>query len=82
MRDPERVFEIDSEGAFHPVSFQQDNLGIFNEAVFQDDAGRVMVRPRLVKDLSSFARQWDNNLKEQGLVDVAQAEAQRRAGVG
>ena len=45
MHDPELVFEVDAAGQFHPVSFQQDNLGIYHEAVFVDDAGRVMVRP-------------------------------------
>jgi hypothetical protein len=29
-----------------------------------DDAGRVIVRPRLVKDLTAFTRQWDKNLKD------------------
>ncbi len=78
MRDP----EMDAAGNFHAVSFQQDNLGIYHEAVFMDDAGQVMVRPRLVKDLTSFARVWDRNLKEQGFVDAARAEAQRRAAAG
>lgn len=42
-----------------------------------DEAGRVMVRPRLVKELTWFARQWDKNLKEQGFLDAARAEAGR-----
>ena len=82
MRDPEVVFEVDTEGQFHPVSFTQDNLGVYHEAVFVDDAGQVMVRPRLVKDLASFARQWDKNLKDQGFVEAARAQAQRRPGTG
>jgi hypothetical protein len=80
MRDPEMTFEVDGEGRFHPVSYQQDNLGINQEAVFTDEAGKVMVQPRLVKELTSFARQWDRNLKAQGFVDAARAEAARRAG--
>jgi hypothetical protein len=40
------------------------------------------VRPRLVKDLASFARQWDRNLKEQGFVEAARAEVQRRVAAG
>ena len=55
MRDPEMVFEVDAAKTFHPVSFTQDNFGIYHEAVFVDDAGQVMVRPRLVKDLTRFA---------------------------
>src|SRR5215217_3432572 len=56
MRDPEIVFEVGPDGAFHPVSYQQDSLGIYQEAAFADDAGRVLVRPRLVKELAGFAR--------------------------
>jgi hypothetical protein len=35
----------------------RNNLGLYHEADFVDDAGQVMVRPRLVKDLTVFARQ-------------------------
>jgi hypothetical protein len=41
-----------------------------------------MVRPWLVKDLAAFARQWDKNLKDQGFVEAARAEAQRRVAAG
>jgi len=44
-----------------------------------DEAGRVMVRPSVLKDLASFARLWDRNLKDQGFLDAAQA-ASRAAG--
>src|SRR5436309_8875315 len=66
MRDPELVFEVSPDGKFSPVSYTQDNMGLYQQAVFQDEGGKVMVRPRLVKDLASFARQWDRNLKQQG----------------
>jgi hypothetical protein len=69
-------------GDFLPVSLTQDNLGIYQEAVFQDEAGKVMVRPRLVKELAAFMRQWDRNLKEQGFIEAARAEAARRAATG
>jgi hypothetical protein len=82
MRDPEMVFEVDAAGTFHSVSFQQDNLGLYHEAIFVDDAGRVMTRPRVAKDLATFARQWDRNLKDQGFVDAARAEARKRAAAG
>jgi len=82
MRDPEMVFEVEAAGKFHPVSYQQDNLGIYQEAVFVDDAGQVMVSPRLLRELAHFARQWDRNLKDQGFVDAARSEARRRAGEG
>jgi hypothetical protein len=82
MRDPEMTFEVDGEGRFLPVSYRQDNLGVYQEAVFLDEQGRVMVQPRVVKELASFARQWDRNLKDQGFVDAARAEALRRASEG
>src|SRR5439155_26553890 len=71
MRDPEIVFEVGADGTFHPVSYQQDGVpwNGYKEAVFTD-AGRVMVRPALVKDLTAFARVWDKNLAEQGFVDA------------
>ena len=50
-----------------------------HEAVFVDEAGRVLVRPRVLKDLVRFARLWDRNLKAQGFVDAARAAA-RAAG--
>jgi hypothetical protein len=75
MKDPDMEFEVDEVGQFHPVSFTQDNLGLYQEAVFVDEAGQVMVKPQLVKDLTSFSRQWDENLKDQGFVDAARAKA-------
>jgi hypothetical protein len=39
-------------------------------AVTED--GRVLVRHDLVRDLQSFARTWDRNIREQGFVDAAQ----------
>ena len=57
----------------------RDNAGASHEAAFVDEAGRVLVRPRVLKDLASFARLWDRNLKEQGFVEAARAAA-RAAG--
>jgi hypothetical protein len=58
MRDPEMLFEVspDEGGSlkkrqWSPVSFQQDNLGIYREVVFVNDTDRVMVRPNLFLDL-------------------------------
>jgi uncharacterized protein DUF6908 len=84
MRDPEIVFEVNPEadgplswkhGDWGPVMFQQDNLGIYQEAVFVGDDGQVLIRPKLVRDLKSFARTWDRNIKEQGFYEVAQTRA-------
>ena len=79
MRDPELTCEVGPGGSFHPVSFTQDNVGASHEAASVDDAGRVMVRLRVLKDLTSFARLWDRNLRQQGFVEAARAAA-RAAG--
>jgi hypothetical protein len=77
MRDPELTCEVGPDGTFYSVSFTQDNLGAYHEAVFVDDAGRVMVRPRVLKDLAVFAREWDRNLAAQGFVRTAGWPARR-----
>ncbi len=72
MRDPDVVFEVDFEGhRWGPISFRNDYLGAYQEAVFTDEAGRVMIQPALVNDLKAFARMWDKNLKDQGFLDAA-----------
>src|SRR5262249_14822047 len=63
----------------HPGPLPQGNAGASHEAAFVDDAGRVLVRPHVLKDLTSFARLWDRNLKDQGFVEGARAAA-RAAG--
>ncbi len=79
MRDPDMVFDVNTSddpaigwesGEWRPVSFRNDFVGLFQEALFVED-GKVMVRPRLVKELKSFARVWDRNIKEQGFVTAA-----------
>ncbi len=78
MRDPEMTFEIAADGTWHPTTFQNDYVGLFQEAVFQDDAGRVLIRPRLVAELKSFGRIWNQNIKDQGWIDAAKTAAAAR----
>ena len=70
MRDPDVEVEVVTDGLqgwrFLPVSYRQDGLGMFQEAVWQDDDGRVLLKPGLVRSISSFLRTWNNNLREQG----------------
>jgi hypothetical protein len=77
MRDPEVVFEVAGDD-WAPVSFQQDGLGVYQEAVAVEADGRVRVRPDLQAGLRSFARAWDRNLRDQGFLDAARAQARRR----
>ncbi len=85
MADPDLVFEVNPDedgplswktGEWGPVSFTQHSTGTYQEAVILRE-GKVMIAPRLVASLKSFARMWDRNLKAQGY--VAAFERQRRA---
>lgn len=82
MRDPQIEYEIDGQGKWHPISYRQDSIGLMREAVFVDDkTGRVMARPKLVRDLQRFSATWSKNLDEQGFVDAARkAVAGKRGG--
>jgi Domain of unknown function (DUF6908) len=88
VRDPEIVFEVNPEedglrswkkGKWGPVSYQQDNLGAYQEAVFVSDTGQVMFRPNLFLDLKAFAWEWDQNIEQQGFLSVAKAGAQKQS---
>jgi Domain of unknown function (DUF6908) len=61
------------------VSYQQDNLGAYQEAVFVSDTGQVMFRPNLFLDLKAFAWEWDQNIEQQGFLSVAKAGAQKQS---
>lgn len=72
MRDPEMTFEvaeINGQLDFHPVSHQNDYVGRWQEAVWREN-DQTLCRPRLVRELKSFARLWDRNLKEQGFMEA------------
>jgi hypothetical protein len=73
MRDPDMTFEIAADGRWLPVSYRNDYVGKDEEAVWQDEHGTVLCRPRLVMELQSFARTWDKNIGEQGFVQAAKA---------
>jgi hypothetical protein len=83
--DPDLVVELlpDSEGKVSPdieewgiVSIQHP-YGPVVEACWVDEAGRVMVREKQIRDIRSFARIWDRNLREQGFLDVFQAQLKK-----
>ena len=77
MRDPEMCFEITPDGQFHPYYFRNDYAGTEQEVYFCTEDGRKMIRPRLKKDLSAFARQWSANLREQGFIKAARQQARK-----
>lgn len=65
MRDPEIVFIVSKLGYWTPMSFQQDNLGLYQEAVTIRE-GSFFMNSKLIRDLKQFAKMWDRNLSEQG----------------
>lgn len=75
MRDPDLVVElIPPVNWWLPVSFRQDNLGIYQEAVVLN-GGRLITHSRLVDSIKSFMSEWDRNIGEQGFVEAARREA-------
>jgi Domain of unknown function (DUF6908) len=78
MRDPEIVFEVNPDawktGEWTPVSYRQDNLDIYQEAVFLVDTGKPTIRPKLLRHLKAFAREWDRDIEQQGSLNAARAQ--------
>jgi hypothetical protein len=70
MYDPEMVFEVSDELGWGPISFCNHSLGVYQEAVWRNDLGALVMRPKLVLQLRAFARQWDFNLKAQGYLEA------------
>jgi len=72
MRDPEMVFELFTHGevsAAEPLSFQNDYLGVLQEVYRYDEADKkTHVNTRLKAELTSFARMWFQNLRDQGFL--------------
>jgi hypothetical protein len=75
MADPDLVVEIIGD-EWHPVAYQQDNIGLYEEAVYQEGE-KVLLRPQLIEDLQSFMALWNSNLRQQGFVDAAGRQCQR-----
>jgi hypothetical protein len=64
MRDPDLVVESDGL-LMHPVSFQQDGLGVFIEAA-RRVGGVLVVNHQAVRDLRAWMAEWDAALAVQG----------------
>jgi hypothetical protein len=75
MRDPDLVVEVMvPSDEWLPMSYQQDSIGLYQEAVSVEETGLV-VRSQLVDDLKQFMQLWDRNLDEQGFVQAARLVA-------
>ena len=64
MRDPDVCFLIGNDKRIFPISFRQDNLGIFQEVAYVED-GQWKVKERDQADICSFCNQWMLNISEQ-----------------
>lgn len=65
MADPDVEIIVDNEKeTLRPVTFQQDNLGVY-QCAYQGD---TLVDDNLANELSHFLNQWLDNIKEQGHV--------------
>jgi len=72
MRDPDLVTEyLPETGEWCPVSYQQDSMGLYQEAVTLQEDGSVTVDERLVRDLKRFMDLWDRNIRDQGFLEAA-----------
>jgi len=72
-KDPDMVFlkgtpVMDGEPSYYyPMTFQQDLPPVYQEAM-RVEGQRILVAPRLQRDLVSFANGWMKNIKgQQGL---------------
>ncbi|HSL02110.1 MAG TPA: hypothetical protein VK901_01050 [Nitrospiraceae bacterium] len=73
MCDPEMVFEIHTYAApdmAEPLSFRNDYMGTMQEVYrYGSDGKKTHVNAKLRQDLTSFAKTWFQNLKDQGFLD-------------
>lgn len=81
MRDPEMTFEVTVNEigyTFDPITYQNDYAGVYQEAVWCSE-GRLLAKPRLVRELVTFACLWDRNIKGQGFLEAYQQQFQSPA---
>lgn len=69
------IAEIDGAVSFHPITYQNNHVGVYPEAIWVNE-GKLWVKPKLLRELATFARQWDRNIKEQGFLEAYQQQRQ------
>jgi hypothetical protein len=69
MRDPDVVFLIGADKHVYPISYRQDNLGLYQEAAVLED-GLWKVRQKLQADICRFCNQWLRTIKDQQNLEV------------
>jgi hypothetical protein len=69
MRDPEMVFLVACD-IWTPYSYQQDNLGLYQQAMDIEGNEVRRIYPKVSKDLRQFSAFWDRNLRSQGFLKI------------
>jgi hypothetical protein len=74
MRDPEMTFLVMPVGerfSWHPLTYLNDYAGAYQTAASYDASGVFETQQRRrVLELATFARQWDENVREQGFLEA------------
>jgi len=70
MADPEIVFYLRSDGLYYPVSYKQDNLGIYRESVYFTDGKPTSYHKKEQADEAVFAGIWMRNIRNQQSLKV------------
>ena len=74
MRDPEITFLVvpSAEGTkWTPLTYENSYLGAYQVVAEASREGLIKVKQtQWMKELRSFAKQWDRNLKAQGFMEV------------
>jgi hypothetical protein len=67
MADPDMTFVQSASGEYYPLTYQQDGLGLYQEVIVKtDENGKCLsYRPKLSKQLATFAGMWMSNIKQQ-----------------
>jgi len=63
MADPDMMFLVSKDGVC-PMTYQQDNMGIYHEAV-SVEGGELHVNTTRQAELVEFANLWMRNIEEQ-----------------
>ncbi len=64
MRDPDVTF-VEKDGAYYPISFRNDYLGIDQEVFTYADDQVTTINYELQHELTDFANGWMRNIKDQ-----------------
>ena len=78
MRDPEITFLVvpsEQGTTWTPLTFENSYLGAYQVVAEVNREGLIKVKQsQWMKELRSFAKQWDRNLKAQGFMAVFQRQ--------